>query len=225
MAKKQDNRKGKVVKEAAELTGTENFLDKNKRLFLIVGGGVLLLLVGYIGYMKFIKEPKEVESQEVLADAFYEFEQDSIDKAINGSDNFLGMADIADDYKGTSGGDIANYSMGIMSMNNGEFDVALDYLQDCDFEDIIVGSLCLGLQGDCYVEMGEYEKAAKHFEKAANRELNEFTTPMFLKKAAQVREELGDKKTAHKHYSRIKADYSKTEFATDIDKFVARTKS
>jgi tetratricopeptide (TPR) repeat protein len=225
MAKKQNNKKDSAPKATAELTGTENFLDKNKNLFLIIGGGVLLLLIGYVGYMKFVKEPNEIESQDEIWSAFYDFQNDSTENAINGTDNYLGMADIADDFKGTSGGDIANYTMGIMSMEKGEFDVALDYLQDCDFDDVMIGSLCLGLQGDCYVEMGDYEKAAKYFEKAANRESNEFTTPMFLKKAGLVREELGDKSKANKHYLLIKEEYSKTESGKDIDKYVSRTNS
>lgn len=225
MAKKQYKKKEKVQAVNAELTHTESFLDKNKKLFLMIGGGVLAILIGFIGYQKFVKEPKEVESQEELWAAFYDFEKDSLDNAINGKDAYLGMADIADEYKGTSGGDIANYSMGIMLMNKGEFSEALDYLKNCDFEDVIIGNLCIGLMGDCSVELGNLEKAAKYFEQAANREPNEFSTPMFLKKAGLVREELGDKKTANKHYTKIKENYPKSEEGSNIDKYIGRTNS
>lgn len=225
MAKKQNTRKGKVSAAEAELTNTESFLDRNRKLFLIIGGAVIAILVGFIGYQKLIKEPKEVESQEVVYAPFYDFEKDSLDLAINGADNYLGMADIADDYKGTSGGDIANYTMGIMLMQKGEFADAIEYLENCDFDDVMIGNLCLGLMGDCYVELEDYNKAAKYFEKAANREVNEFTTPLFLKKAGLVREELGDKATANKYYKRIKEEYPRTDQGNEIDKYIGRTNS
>ncbi|MDX1349270.1 MAG: tetratricopeptide repeat protein [Putridiphycobacter sp.] len=223
MAKKQNNTKNKSVD--TELTTTENFLDRNKKLFLIIGGVVIALLIVFIGYQKLIKEPKNTESQEVVFAPFYDFENDSIDRAINGTDNYLGMADIAIDYKGTSGGDIANYTMGIMLMEKGEYAEAVEYLENCDFADVMIGNLCIGLIGDCYVELGEFDKAAKFFEKAANREVNEFTTPLFLKKAGLVREELGEKAAANKHYKRIKDEYPRTEQGNDIDRYIGRTNS
>ncbi|MFK8039463.1 MAG: tol-pal system YbgF family protein [Crocinitomicaceae bacterium] len=225
MAKKQNSRKEKVNAEAAELTGTENFLDKNKNMFLIIGGGVLAILIGYIGYQKFVKEPKAAESQEELWAAFYDFENDSTANAIDGKDYYMGMSELSEEYSGTTGGDIANYAMGVMKMKDGEFQEALDYLEACSFDDVMVGNLCLGLQGDCLVELEDLDGAAKVFEKAANREINEFTTPMFLKKAGLVREELGDKTAANKHYNRIKEEYSTTDFGTDIDKYIGRTNS
>lgn len=224
MAKKQNNTKEKVKTAQADLTNTESFLDKNRKLFLAIGGGVLALLVGFIAYQKFVKEPKEAESQEELWAAFYDFEKDSLENAMYGKDSYLGMADIADDYKGTSGGDIANYSMGIMLMEKGEFAEAIDYLENCSFDDVVMGNLALGLIGDCYVELEDYSKAAKYFENAADREVNEFTTPLFLHKAGLVREELGDRKEANKHYNRIKDDYPRSDQGTDIDKFISRTK-
>lgn len=225
MAKNQNNTSEKVKAEAAELTGTENFLDKNKKLFLLIGGGILAVLIGYVGYQKLVKEPKAAESQEEIWAAFYDFESDSLENAINGNDYYMGMADIANEFSGASGGDIANYSMGIMKMKNGEFQEALEYLESCSFDDVIVGNLCLGLQGDCLVELEDFNTAANVFEKAANREVNEYTTPMFLKKAGLVREEIGDKSAANKHYTRIKDEYPRTEFGTDIDKYIGRTNS
>lgn len=225
MAKKQNNKREKVSAAEAELTNTESFLDKNKKLFLMIAGGAIAILIGFIGYQKFVKEPKEAESQEELWAAFYDFEKDSLENAINGKDSYLGMADLAEEFKGTSGGDIANYSMGIMKMQKGEFQEAIDYLDNCGFEDVMIGNLSLGLIGDCYVEIENYNKAAKYFEKAANREVNEFTTPLFLMKAGLVREELGEKSNANKHYARIKDEYPGSEQGTDIDKYIGRTNS
>ncbi len=225
MAKTNSSNKAKAVENVEELTSTENFLDKNKKLLLGIGGAIIVILVGYIGYQKMVVEPKDAESHDELWNAYYDFEKDSLDKAAAGTDYYPGLEVLADDYKGTSGGDIANYSMGIISMQKGEFEVALDYFGACDFKDVIIGSLCLGLQGDCYVELGDYENAINLFEKAVEREKNDFTTPMFLMKAGIVYEEIGEKGKANTNYRRIKEEYSKTEFATDIDKYIGRTNS
>ncbi len=225
MAKKKNNTRAKEKKVSEDLTTTENFLDRNRKTIILLGGGILAILIGYIGYQKFIAEPAEVASQEELWNAFYAFEKDSVQTAIEGTENFSGMEYLADKYKGTSGGDISNYAMGIMSMEKGEFEVALDYFDNCGFNDIMIGNLCVGLQGDCYVELGDYKNAAKYFEKAANRQPNEFTTPMFLKKAGLALEEIGEKAKANKHYTKIKTEYSSSDVASDIDKYIGRTNS
>ncbi|MFK8046571.1 MAG: tetratricopeptide repeat protein [Crocinitomicaceae bacterium] len=225
MAKKQESKKESTKAVDSELTSTENFFDKNKKIILGLGIGVIAILIGWIGYQELVKKPKDLRSQEELAPAFYDFEKDSVARAINGTDNYLGMADIASEYKGTSGGDIANYSMGIMSMRNGEFEEALGYLEDCSFDDEMVGNLCLGLIGDCHVELGDIDEAASYFEKAANRRVNEFTTPMFLKKAGLAYEELGNKEKANQLYSQIEAEYPSSTEGADISKYIGRTKS
>ena len=221
MAKQQNSNKETVQ----DLTSTENFLDKNKKNLLILGGAILVILIGYIGYQKLIVEPKDAESQEEIWAAYYDFENDSLAIAAAGTEDYAGLADIADSYNGTKGGDIANYAMGIISMREGNFEEALDFFESCNFEDVIIGGLCLGLQGDCHVELLNYETAANIFEKAAAREENEFTTPMFLMKAGIVYEELGEKKKANDNYRRVKEDFSKSDYAADIDKYIGRTNS
>lgn len=224
MAKNNKSTKKQVNVSDENLTSTENFFDQNKKTLISIGVGVLVVLLGYIAYQKFVVEPNDTESIEESWSAFYDFESDSTELAMNGSGDYSGMIDIADDYNGTKGGDIANYSMGIISMEEGDFETALTYFDNCSFSDVMVGNLCLGLQGDCYVELGQFEDAASFFLKAANREMNDYTTPMFLKKAALVYEELGENTKANKLYTRIKDEYKLTEFGTDIEKYIGRTK-
>ena len=134
----------------------------------------------------------------------------------------MGFEEAADEYKGTSGGDIANYSMGIISMEKGEFETALDYFGNCGFEDVMVANICLGLQGDCYVELAEYEKAVDFYEKSIVREANDFTTPMYLKKAGLAYEALEDYKNAIIAYTKIKENYPQSTDGKDILKYIER---
>jgi tetratricopeptide (TPR) repeat protein len=222
MAKQNNKTTESKNVEFEELTSTEGFFDKYKNILIYSSIGIVLVLVGILGYQKLVSEPNNIESQNEIYNALYDFEKDSLEKAAIGTNDYIGFEEAADSYNGTSGGDIANYSMGIISMERGEFDVALDYFSECGFDDVMVGSMCIGLQGDCNVELGEYEKAVKLFEKAAAREVNEFTSPMYLKKAGLTYEELGQYDKAIVAYTKIKNDFPQSSEGTDIDKFIAR---
>ena len=222
MAKQNNKTAESKNVEFEELTSTEGFFDKYKNILIYSSIGIVVVLVGILGYQKLVSEPNNIESQNEIYNALYDFENDSLDMAVNGTDDYIGFEDAADTYSGTSGGDIANYSMGIISMERGDFETAIDYFSQCDFEDVMVGSMCIGLQGDCNVEIEEYEKATELFEKAAAREVNAFTSPMYLKKAGLTYEELGQYEKAIVAYTKIKNEFPQSSEGADIDKFIAR---
>ncbi len=220
-------KKNTQVKEAAaeNLTSTETFIDKYKNYLLIGGGAIIVLILGIVGYQKFVSEPHEEESLNEYWQAMYEFEQDSLETAANGNEYFTGMLEIGEEYKGTSGGDIANYTMGVKSMRDGDFESAISFFDDCDFDDVMMGTLVLGLKGDCYVELDQYETAVDYFDQAANREQNEFTSPLFLKKAGLTYEALGKNDMALSAYQKIKDNWEMSTEAADIDKYIARAEN
>ncbi|MFT5821424.1 MAG: tetratricopeptide (TPR) repeat protein [Crocinitomix sp.] len=222
--KKQTKTQAKAD-ELDQLTSTESFIDKYKKPLIIGAGALVVIVLGIIGYQKFISDPHELESREAYWPAYYEWEQDSIAMAITGSEDFDGMEDIAAEYSGTSGGNIANYTMALAAMDEAQYQDALDYFDECDFDDIIVGSMVLGLKGDCYVELDDYASAADMFEDAASREVNEFTTPMYLLKAGLTYEALDNNDAALTAYEKIKNDWSNSDEAQEIDKYIARVKN
>ncbi|NOQ74965.1 MAG: hypothetical protein GQ574_23330 [Crocinitomix sp.] len=222
--KKQTKAQAKAD-ELDQLTSTESFIDKYKNPLIIGVGALVVIVLGIIGYQKFISEPHELESREAYWPAYYEFEQDSTALAITGSEDFDGMEYVADEYSGTSGGNIANYTMALAAMKEAQYQDALDYFDECDFDDIIVGSMVLGLKGDCYVELDDFSAAAEMFEDAAEREVNEFTSPMYLLKAGLTYEALDQNNDALTAYEKIKNDWSKSDEALDIDKYIARVKN
>jgi hypothetical protein len=83
-------------------TRTELFFEKNKKLVTGIVAAVLLLVGGFLGYKKFVVEPKAKEAQELIWKAQYWFEIDSLDLAINGDGgSYYGFQHIADNYGGT----------------------------------------------------------------------------------------------------------------------------
>jgi tetratricopeptide (TPR) repeat protein len=216
------NKKEPMVDESVNLTSTESFIDKYKKPLLMGGGAIVVLILGIVGYQKLVAEPKEEDSKEAYWNAFYEFERDSLELAVKGTADFDGMETVASEYSGTSGGDIANYTLGLAKMQNGEFGAAIEYFDACDFEDVMVGNIVIGLKGDCEVEQGNYEAAAKYFEEAANREKNDYTSPMYLKKAGLAYEKLGQNEKAVNVYQNIKDNYPLSTEGFEIDKYLAR---
>ncbi|MBT7816868.1 MAG: hypothetical protein HN566_09050, partial [Polaribacter sp.] len=66
--------------------------------------------------------------------------------------------------------------------------------------------------------------ALEYYEKAANKKSNEFTTPMFLFKAGQTAMSLEKYSKAEQLFAQIKENYSKSDQAKDIEKFINAAK-
>ena len=204
------------------LTKTEQFIVSNQKTLSIVVGVVIVTLLGYFGYQKYFIEPKTMEAHEQMFVAQRFFESDSLDKALYGDGNSLGFIDIIDEYGSTQPGKLANYYAGMSFLKKGDFEQAISYLESFDSDATIVGPLATGAIGDAYLELGDSDKAASYYVDAANQNQNDFTTPLFLLKAGQIYELMGEYENALKVYSRIKDEYSKSNEARTIDKNIGR---
>ena len=182
----------------------------------------VLVVAGYISFNKFYIEPLEKEASAAIFTAQNLFEKDSFDLALNGQGDALGFIAVADEYSLTKVGNLAHYYAGVCYMRKGEFQNAVDQLDDFSTKNELVGPLALGLKGDAYVELKEVDKGAKLYMKAAGMSKNKLTAPIFLKKAGLAYEELKEYKDAISAYEKIKSDYSDAQEAQDIDKFIAR---
>jgi len=204
------------------LTRTEQFIMDNQIVLMIVVGLIVVGVLGYFGYQRYILEPKTQEAQEQMYFAQQMFASDSLDKALYGDGNNLGFVDIVDMYGSTKPGNLGNYYAGICFLKKGDFDKAINYLNDFTDDDELVAPMAKGATGDAYLEKGNKEKAVAYYLEAANQSENEFTTPMFLKKAGQVYELMGKYDDAIQVYTRIKTDYPQSEEGRTIDKNIGR---
>ncbi len=204
------------------LTRTEQFIEQNQKSLTIIVAAILAIVAIYFGYKKLYLQPKENEASSQIFQAQYYFEQDSFRLALYGNENDLGFATIADRYGMTRTGNLANYYAGICLRELGEYQKAIDYLKKFDAGDQMITPIAYGAIGDCYVELNKLKDAAKFYVKAANYEKNDFTTPIFLKKAGMVYEELKQYDKALDLYNIIKNDFTKSIEARDIEKDIAR---
>jgi tetratricopeptide (TPR) repeat protein len=152
------------------------------------------------------------------------FEQDSLKLALNGDGQYPGFLEIIDDYGMTKSAKLAHYYAGIIYLNEGQFEEAISHLKKFKTKDALVQPMAQGAIGDAYMELGKTAEAADYYLKASKISENEFTTPVFLQKAAWAFEEAGNNAKALEAYDRIRVEFPRSAEARDVEKYIARLK-
>ena len=225
MSKKiEDNSTGFQTVENA-LSRTEKYIEENQKSLTIIILAIVVVIGGYLGYKRFYLEPSNTEAQEAMYIAEKYFESDSLKLALEGDGENYGFLEIIDEYSVTKAANLAHYYAGICMLKTGEFEDAIEHLEKFDAEDIMIASVALGAIGDCYLELDDMEEAASFYMKAGLRKKNSFTSPIYLKKAGLVYEELNKYDKALKVYETIRKDYPESEEGKVIEKYITALKT
>lgn len=222
MAKKKQTVEDQNLENVQEaLNTTSVWIEKNQNKLTWVVTIIVALVVGVLALNNYVIKPKAVEANDENAKAVVYFMQGDLEKALNGDDaECLGFQTIADEYKLFQGGKLAALYAGVCYYQLGQYEDAVAYLNKFSADDLTIEPAALQLMGDAYVQMEDYSKAVKAFETAA-KSGNDLIAPMSLKKAGLVYLELGNKVVAKKAFETIKADYSASTEAQDIEKYIA----
>lgn len=224
MAKNSKDANPRTISNVEQtLTRTEQFLEENYKTLLTVLG-VVVVIVGLVWLGKLYLSKRNDEAQSQIYQAEKYLEMDSLKLALNGDGNYLGFIDIADSYKFTKTGNLANYGAGICYLHLGEYQSAIDYLNKYSKEDKVIGSLALGATGDALVELGDLEMGISKYLEAADYAGNSFNTPLFLMKAGEIYEQTEKYTEALKLYERIQSEYPESTEGSSIEKYIARVK-
>jgi predicted negative regulator of RcsB-dependent stress response len=225
MAKKNVEQADNLQELESALTKTEQFVEDNSKIISYVIGGIIIVVAAYLGFNKFYVQPKEDEAVSQMFMAENYFEKDSFNLAINGDGNYLGFLDIIDDYGITKSANRAKYYTGISYLYLGEYETALDYLNDFKTDDLLLAPVAEGAKGDAYLELGETDNALKQYKKAYAASDNELTTPVYMMKAANLLESMDELEDALALYEAIKAEYPQSSEGTNADRYIARIKT
>jgi TolA-binding protein len=226
MTKDKKNQKvDNLIEVESALTKSEQFLEANQKLIAIIIGAIVVVAGGYLGLNKFYLEPRSVNAQEQLFMAQNYFEKDSFNLALNGDGNNPGFLDIIDDFGSTDAGNLANYYAGISYLNLGQYDNAISYLKKFDTDDLLLGPISIGAQGDAQLELGKTDKALDLYTEAYKMNDNELTAPVYMMKAGELLESSNKNDEALKLYETIKLKYPETNEGRSIDKYIARAKA
>jgi tetratricopeptide (TPR) repeat protein len=225
MVHKKDTTEERIEAVESALSKTEQFIESNQKILTYIIGGIIIVILLFFGFKKFISAPKEKKAQTAMFKAEYYFEKDSLDLALNGDGESNGFLDIIDDYGSTKSGNLARYYAGVCYLNKGEYQKAIDYLKKFSSDDIIVSGMALGSIGDAYMSLNNTSKAIDYYLDAANKNPNDFVSPVYMLKAGWAYEIMGNWIEARAIYERIKKEYPQAREARDIDKYIARAKA
>ncbi|MEO5642289.1 MAG: tetratricopeptide repeat protein [Bacteroidia bacterium] len=201
---------------------TESYIEQNRKSLALIVGGVILLVGIYFGWKYLYLQPKSDEASAKMYKAEMYFAKDSFNLAINGNGDTAGFVEIIDNYGMTKAGNLSKYYLGVCYLRTAQFDKAIETLQDFDSDDMFLGAMSLGLIGDAYMEKGDADNAIEYYQKAAKKNPNKFTSPVYLKKAGYAYEDKGNKEEALKMYTQIKTDFPESQEAAQIDKYIGR---
>ncbi|WP_347925057.1 tetratricopeptide repeat protein [Pontimicrobium sp. SW4] len=213
---------------------TEEWVAKNQKYIFIIVGLAAIIVLGYLGYNKFIQEPKESVAMNDMFQAQKYFdeavttgvEKDSLfNLALNGGEGKFGMLDIISEYKSTNAGNLASYYAGMSYLNLKDYQNAIEHLSNFKSDDMVLGPIAQGGIGDAFIQLGQKEDALDYYTKAANMSANDFTTPLYLFKAGSVALDLGDNTKALQNFKRIKEEFASSNEAANIDAFIGKAEA
>jgi len=226
MSKKKSNKADARVEGVEQvLTKAEQFIETYQKQIIRVVGGILCVVLLYMGFQHFVVAKRSLEAAAQMFPAEQYFEAEDWERALDGDGNFPGFEDIISDYRFTASANLAKFYAGVCLLNLGEYEDAIKRLSRFKTKDIILSSIALGGIGDAYAQLGDFDKALGFYRKAADRRKNDFTTPLYLLRAGILLENIGRLKEAEVLYERIKADYEMSTEGRSIDKYIARVKA
>ncbi len=213
---------------------SEKWIEKNNKALFYALVGIAIIILAFLGYNKYILEPTEQEATNELA-----FPRQYFDKAstapssqvdslltlgLEGADGRYGFVDIATTYSGSKAGNMANYYAGVSYLKLKNYERAIEHLSKFDSDDEILGPTALGAIGDAFADINQLQEALEYYEKAAYKQDNDFTAPLFLYKAGKVALELKEYAKAETFFTKIKDDYKTSDYGKDIEKFINAAK-
>ena len=250
MAKKVNKTDEQFANVEENLSKAGLFVVKNQKKLLKLLGLVLVIIASFIIFNKYYTVtsvfPPKVYSEETinksnsdLSQAQFNLENENYEGSLNGDtitnpiDSSIivtkGFKNIISDYPYTEAANLSNYYTAICQLNLGSkldsshqyFEEALISLNNFETDDEMISSLATGLKGDANMELGNINEAMNFYKSAATDYVNDFTTPYFMMKQANIHEINKDFSLALEIYNTIKSEYSDSQEGENIDKYIS----
>lgn len=213
-----------TTENEAVIERAKDFWERFGKTILIVVGAIVVVVGGYLIYKNFVMAPKEKKANDAIFRAQEYYQQDSLDKALNGDGQYLGFEKIISQYGGTQAGELARFYAGSIYLKKGNFDKAVSYLKEFDTDAPQISARAHKLLADAYAEQGKGKEAVDQYKKAAAAfEEDDMAASEALFYAAYLSDRvLNDKSQAVDLYKQIKTKYSQTQWSYEADKYLAQ---
>jgi tetratricopeptide (TPR) repeat protein len=220
---KKNHHESLNVEEA--LTQSEAFLIKNKKVIIGAIVAVVAIIAIVLMYKNLYEKPREEKAQIALFKGQEYFDASNYELALNGdSIGFIGMIKVADQYSGTSAGDLAKAYMGLCYAHLNQPEAAVKALDSFNGKDLLVAPALKATIGNCYATLGQLDKAADYLTRAAKEADSFALSPIYLIQAGEIYIKQGKFDKAIEAYSTIKEKYSNSYLSMDIDKYIEQAK-
>lgn len=225
MALKESGSQGSHHSEEI-VSRSEQFIEKYSKTIIWCVLGVIVLGVAIWLYIDKVVKPRGDKAAAQLYVAEEQFMAGADSAALNApAAGAMGLLEIADKYSSTDAGKLAHAYAGIIYYDEGKYEEAIRELKEFKAKEKMVAPSITRLIGDCYVELGKYEEAAKYFMDAAKAADNPVISPSCLIKAGHVYEELGKYDQALKAYKEIQDKYYTAPESESIEASIIRVEA
>lgn len=201
----------------------QQFYVNNKNVIIGSGIAVILAIALAIGYHYYQKnQNREAQQRMGMAENYYL--QGQYEQALRGSDEELtiGFEQIMENYGNTEAGNLAHYYAAVSEYNLGNTERALEYINDYNIPDGILGVAPLSFKGVLLTDLGNYSEAAQTYVNAAEWDINDATTPYNYLEAANAFHDAGDLEQAEKFAQLIVDDYPGSPQVTEAERLLGR---
>ncbi|MCH8556523.1 MAG: tetratricopeptide repeat protein [Balneolia bacterium] len=181
-------------------------------------GGLIAFIVVVGGIFWYITNSaaQETNARESIAFAEQQFLMGNFETALFGSDEELepGLVEIANRFPRTTAGNLAFYYAAVSHTELGDYESALDMIKEFSTPSGVLGVAPISLHGMILMQLERYSDAARMFERAAEWDENNSTTPFNLLQAAEAAYAAGDYNRAQQFATRIKREFPNSQQAT-----------
>ena len=203
------------------LTGLGAKVQENSRFIMYATCAVAVVVIAVLVYIYAFRQPGIQAANEALGQADMEL--------LMGNDSIaLAKYEQVADNHGYKAGDLASLNAAALLYKQGKYEEAIKRAKAYSASESIIGAAACSLEGDCYVNLKNYDEALSCFKKAVKvSDNNPAYTPVFMLKQATVLHELKDYKAEAEVYEAINKDYPKygPSMGIDIQKYIERAKA
>lgn len=204
-----------------QLTGLEQKVQNNQKIIAWICIAVAAVVCIVLLYIYAIHKPGAEAARNAVGQADITLSEGNDSLAL------VQYKQVAADY-GHEGGNRAKLNAAILLYKQGQWQEAINYLDDYKASETLIGASSQALKGDCYVNLKKYDEALNCYEKAVKiSDDNPAYTPYFLMKEATVYRELKDYKKEASVYQAIVDEYPDygPSINVDMQKYLERAKA
>jgi len=200
------------------LSSVTEKVQNNQKTILWAAVAVAAVVLLILGYIYLIHEPGKAKANDAIGNA-------DIQLALgNDSVALAQYLDVAENYGGDASNRAALQAAGML-YSEGKYKEALDALDNFSASDKVIAAAASSLEGDCYVNLDDLDKAIACFKEAISvSDENPMYTPFFMMKLARVYREQKNYGSEAEIYEEIANEYPAygSTYRVDVEKLLKR---